>query len=104
MLIFFAAKWDISSNYVEKVTFENIRVKSSLKRHGATALYADFTSRNPEGLVAMKRLNRSSTPLVPIYHPGARDSPTIFAGLPSIEDLVTALNSDCLTNGAHRRE
>ncbi len=69
----FTAKWCLSCQANEQITFSSEEVQKKFKELGIVALKADWTKRNPEITQALAKFGRMSVPLYVLY-PGRKDA------------------------------
>jgi thiol:disulfide interchange protein len=92
----FTAAWCVTCQYNKRTTLANAEVLAAFESNQVATLRADWTSRDAVIAAELQRLGRSGVPVY-VFYDGA-SVPRLLSELPSVEEVLSAVNSDSRAN------
>ena len=102
VLVNFTADWCIVCKTNEATALYTEATSDSLKRHGITALHADYTKPDDRIKAWLERFGTVSVPLTVLFSKGKSDEPVVLDGPFNQSELLQALD-DAAAGGARVR-
>ena len=87
----FTAAWCVTCQYNKKTVLADAQVLAAFDARQVRTLRADWTRRDEAITRALGALGRSGVPVYALYQPG--QAPQVLSELPSVREVVEALNS-----------
>lgn len=91
-VVFVGADWDLNSLVVKETVFKDQALRRLVRRRSVVAFYADLTSKSPEAISFLKRVDRNSTPTLVVYSKDTR-KPVVMSGFPTAKSVISAIRA-----------
>src|SRR5690606_32970802 len=93
VLVHFTADWCLVCKQNEKQALYTDATAELLKRHGITALRADYTRPDEQIRTWLQKFGTASVPLTVVFPKGSPETPVLLDGAITQDTLLTTLRS-----------